>query len=91
MVWNYQILKHKAADKNGNEDFYAVHELYRDKAGKIVACTEGDGALPSEHPSDVIRALRMMLKDCEHYSVYDYEKVPEDGAEDLGGDEKQAG
>ena len=83
MVWNYQILKHKGIDENDN--WYSIHEVYRDSAGKIMACTDGIGILPSEKPVEVIASLKMMLKDSENYPVYDYDNVPEDGAEDIGG------
>ena len=82
MVWNYQILKH--TDKG--QDFFSVHEVYRDEVGKIMACTEGNGVLPSETSEEVIKSLKMMLKDCERYSAtYEYLNVPEEGAEDIGG------
>lgn len=82
MTWNYQILRHK---ENG-KDFFSVHEVYRDAAGKIMACTEGNGVLPSETSNEIIESLKMMLKDCECYSTqHEYMDVPEEGAEDLGG------
>ena len=84
MVWNYQILKHKGID--GNEDWYGVHEVYRDKNDKVMACTEGNGMLPSEKSEEIVVSLKMMLKDCENYPVRDYDDMPEAGAEVLGGD-----
>ena len=82
MLWNYQILRHKGID--GNEDWYGIHEVYRDKDGKIMACTEGNGTLPSECPESISVGLKMMLKDCKDYPVHGYDNVPEAGAEELG-------
>lgn len=84
MVWNYQILKHTG--KGEYSDFYSVHEVYRDDAGKIMTCTEGDGVLPSESSTEIVKSLKMMLKDCENYPIHYYDNVSEEGAEDLGGD-----
>ena len=81
MIWNYQILRHKGVD--GNEDWYGVHEVFRDDAGKIMACTEGNGMLPSEESANIITGLKMMLKDCGNYPIHNYGDVPEDGAEDI--------
>lgn len=81
-TWNYQILIHK---ENG-EDYYSVHEVYRDASGKIMACTDGLGVLPSETSEELISKLKMMLKDCEHYPTHEYMDVPEEGAEELGGE-----
>ena len=77
--WNYQILIHK---ENG-EDYYSVHEVYRDDNDKIMACTEGLGVLPSDTPKELIKGLKMMLKDCEHYPAHDYMNVPEEGADEM--------
>jgi len=82
MMWNYQTLVHKEND----EYYYSVHEVYRDDNGKIMACTDGLGILPSETPEELIKSLKMMLKDCEHYPIHDYMDVPEEGAEDMGGE-----
>ena len=69
-------------DKNGKIDcIYAAHD-----AGKIMTCTEGDGVLPSESSTEIVKSLKMMLKDCENYPIHYYDNVSEEGAEDLGGD-----
>jgi len=75
-MWHYRICKRK--DKQGNIYFNVV-EFYKNvptgKGNKKTNLWSQEPEAPfGETKKELIECLKMMLKDCEHYSVLDETK-----------------
>ncbi len=56
--WNYRVLK----TKDGEDDWYQIHEVYYDKDGKVEGWTK-NGAIVAGNTLDEVRdSLERMLK-----------------------------
>ncbi|MCI0561213.1 MAG: hypothetical protein MN733_22230 [Nitrososphaera sp.] len=61
--WCYQILKHSVPiDKQKFDVYYALHEVYKDKDGKIISYTAYPEVV-GDTPQEVLRVLNMMRHD----------------------------
>lgn len=88
MKWRYGIVKYK----KDNHSYYAVGELYfNDDPLKIVACSEKPVKALVDHDDwvednnplmDITDQLKMMLKDCEKYPIFDSEGPYESNEEE---------
>jgi len=58
MNWNYRILK----TKDGEDDWYQIHEVYYDKDGKIKGWTENGATVAGNTLVELRDSLEMMLK-----------------------------
>ena len=58
MNWNYRILK----TKDGEDDWYQIHEVYYDKDGKIKGWTENGATVAGNTLVELRDSLGMMLK-----------------------------
>jgi hypothetical protein len=65
MTWNYRIIKHDT----GNISHYAIHEVFYDDDGKIMAWTEDAIEVSGESERDISHILRLMLKDTKNHEV----------------------
>lgn len=65
MTWNYRIIHH---DKSDYPDF-AIHEVFYDKDGKVESWTEHPIDVSGESNAEIVRVLKMMLKDVSKYPV----------------------
>lgn len=81
MKWRYGVVRYKNKD-NPEHVFYAVGELYfKDDPLKPFACTEEpvhplmdeDQWVADDPKEDIIKQLKMMLKDCQKYPIFDAE------------------
>jgi len=63
MTWNYRILKHM-----DDKPWYGLHEVYYDKEYKIVNYTN-DAIVVGDSVQEILRALKMMLKDASTNTV----------------------
>lgn len=69
-TWNYRVVRHR----QGEETWYALHEVYYDEHGKPRSYAEspstflGDAAAG---PEGIAAALRTALQDAENHPVLD--------------------
>ncbi len=70
--WNYRVLQHR----QGEETWYALHEVHYDEDGKPRSYTESPSTFlgeAAEGPEGIAAALRTALKDAEAHPVLDAE------------------
>ena len=80
MKWRYGIIKYRLKD-NPEHVYYSIGELYfKDDPLKPYACSqepieayvEHDNWVEDNQPiKDITDQLKMMLKDCEKYPIFD--------------------
>jgi hypothetical protein len=58
MSWNYRILK----TKDGEDDWYQIHEVYYDKGGKVKGWTKNGATVAGNTLVELKNSLEMMLK-----------------------------
>ena len=69
MSWNYRLLKMK----DGEDDFYQIHEVYYDKQGKVKGYTKNGATVAGNDIADVKSVLMKMLS-CLEKDVIKYEE-----------------
>jgi len=68
MSWNYRVLK----TKDGDDDFYQIHEVHYDKQGNVEAYTKEGVTVAGNDIADVKWVLMKMLS-CLEKDVIEYE------------------
>ena len=75
--WDYRVL-HRVNGRTG-EEWYGIHEVYYDEAGRIWSCTKDAIAPVGYSLEDLGDELETMAKALEQ-PVLEYGGIPEDGA-----------
>lgn len=70
MSWNYRLLKMK----DGEDDFYQIHEVYYDKQGKVKGYTKEGVTVAGNDIADVKWVLMEMLS-CLERDVIKYTEI----------------
>ena len=68
MSWNHRLMKMK----DGEDDFYQIHEVYYDKEGKVESYTKNGVTVGGKDIGEVKWVLLEMLKALDK-PVLDYE------------------
>ena len=69
MSWNHRLMKMK----DGEDDFYQIHEVYYDKEGNVVSYTKNGVTVGGNDIEEVKWVLLEMLKALDK-PVLDYEE-----------------
>ena len=77
MTWNHRIVRHK----NGDQEWFVIHEVYYDEKGRAYAVTKDAVAAGGDTPGEVIEQLEQMLHDARKNPVIDFDSIPEPGAD----------
>jgi len=62
MTWNYRIIKRTCPETG--EIYYALNEVFYRETGEPMAYSEHDEVI-GDDPEEIIRVLKMMLKDAK--------------------------
>lgn len=60
MNWNYRIIKQDTEEV----PYFAVHEVYYNKAGQIISWTAEPIAVTGESRTDILNILKQITEDC---------------------------
>jgi hypothetical protein len=74
MSWNYRLIRKKlkgAESKWFGKYMFNVHEVYYDKDGEIIECTENPVSPIANSKKGFVDALKMMMRDITKYPVLD--------------------
>ena len=58
MGWNHRVMKHK----DGEDDFFTIHEVYYDKEGKVNGYTAKGTSPGGNSLQELKENLKLMLK-----------------------------
>jgi hypothetical protein len=90
--WNYRVVHRKILGRTPefDEDYYAIHEVYYDEDGKMVAVTAD--AVPA-HSEDMKGLAWVIERFAQAYKndVVEWDSVPEKGAKPFGSDKEPFG
>ena len=81
-TWNYRILVH-SHNRRGeplDQPYYAVHEVYYDKAMTPHSCTTEPVRVGGDSPADIERQLSVMLVDIERPPI-EFKRIAKASAE----------
>lgn len=83
MSWNHRVVRKVQPDAIIILESFGIHEVYYDKKKRATSCTVDPIAPYGETIADLKECLEMMLKAVTQ-PVLDFDKIPEEGAEDIG-------
>jgi len=72
MSWNHRVMKHK----DGDDDFFTIHEVYYDKKGKINGYTSNGTSVCGNSLQELREGLERMLKSLDK-EILDYDNEGE--------------
>lgn len=76
MSWNYRVVVRP--DGMGGA-YYAIHEAYYDKAGRVWAITENPAVVDGDTPEEV-EETRIQMGEARRRPILNYDAIPEAGA-----------
>ena len=72
LAWNYRLMRHT----NEHVYWYAIHEVFYDDDGYEYAWTEDEITPVADDKEEMIKVLKMMLRDVKRSPVMDYDAKP---------------